>query len=309
MNCGANKHMLPHKNVFIDYLPVVNNSKNVIDIDTSILKIAGRGNVKLSNKHDNSAIMQDVLHVPQLYNGLLSLTHASTEQGFDMLISSNSMIFTDENIRIEMNIMDELYFTPIDQHNATAAAHIAILKREAKLCIWHERYDHAANSIIITFAASENVKRLKILGNSKQDAHDMDVCVDYAMRKIHKSLFLFINNKHAEKGVLIHFDICESMQIASFDGNKYLIMFIDDASRFTHDFLISNKKTSIILEVFKIFKNLTKTKFAKCIQIIHIDNSMEYQDVLKNYLKNQGIEHQVTMSYSSKFNDVIEWYN
>ena len=106
------------------------------------------------------------------------------------------------------------------------------------------------------------------------------------MKKIHKSPFSSINNKHAEKRVLIHFNIYEPMQIASFDGNKYLITFIDDMSRFTHDFLISNKKTSIILKAFKIFKNLAETKLAKCIQIIYIDNDMEYQSVLKDYLKN-----------------------
>ena len=41
MDCGANKHMLPHKDTFIDYHPVVNNSKNVVGIGTSILKVAG----------------------------------------------------------------------------------------------------------------------------------------------------------------------------------------------------------------------------------------------------------------------------
>jgi hypothetical protein len=139
------------------------------------LKVVGRGNVKLSDKHGNFAIMQDVLHVPKLRNGLLSLTRASTEQGFDTLISGNSMIFTDGNVRIETDIVDGLCFTPVDQHNAVAQA--ATLKRGAKLCTWHERYGHAANSTIITLAASGNVEGLEILGNPQQDAQDMDVCV------------------------------------------------------------------------------------------------------------------------------------
>src|SRR5437762_2611320 len=134
----------------------------------------------------------------------------------------------------------------------------------------------------------------------------MNMCIDCAMRKIHKSPFPSINNKHSEKEALIHSDTYESIQIISFDGNKYLIMFIDDAVRFIRDFLISNKKTSIILEVFKIFKNLAETKLAKRIQIIRTDNDTEYQSVLKDYLKNQDIEYQVIISYSSKFNDMIE---
>ena len=63
MNCEVNKHILSYKNIFIDYHLVINNSKNVINIDISILKIAEWGNIKLLNKHDNFAIMQNVLHV------------------------------------------------------------------------------------------------------------------------------------------------------------------------------------------------------------------------------------------------------
>src|SRR5438046_4519244 len=289
MDCGANKHMLPHKETFIDYHPVINSSKKVVGIGTSILKVAGRGNVKLSDKHGNVAIMQDVLHVPQLRNGLMSLTRASIEQGFDTLISGNSMIFTDGNVCIETDIVDGLCFTPVDQHNT--AAHTTMLKRGAKLCIWHERYGHAANSTIITLAASRNVKGLEILGNPKQDAHDMDVCIGCAMGKIHRSPFPSINNKHLEKGALIHSDTCGPMQVASFGGNRYLITFIDDAARFIHGFLIPNKKASTILEAFKIFKNLAETKLAKHIQAIHTDNGTEYQGVLKEYLREQGIEH------------------
>jgi len=248
--------------------------------------------------------MQDVLHVPQLRNGLLLLTRASTEQGFDMLISGNSMIFTDGNVCIETNIVDGLYFTSVDQYNVKVYA--TTLKRGANLSTWHERYGHAANSTIIMLTANGNVKELEILGDPKQDAQDMNVYVGCAIGKTYKSLFSSINNKHTEREALIHFDIYESIQVSSFDGNKYLAIFIDDVSRFTRDFLISNNKTSIILEVFKIFKNLAETKLAKHIQIIRTDNDMKYQSVLKDYLKNQSIEHQVTMSYSSKFNDVIE---
>ena len=91
----------------------------------------------------------------------------------------------------------------------------------------------------------------------------MNICVDYVMRKIYKSFFSFINNIYIEKEALIHFNIYESMQISSFDENKYLIIFIDNMIRFNHDFLIPDKKISIILRVFKIFKNLTEMKFTK----------------------------------------------
>ena len=106
---------------------------------------------------------------------------------------------------------------------------------------------------------------------------NMNMCVDCAMGKIYKSSFPSINNIHTEKRALIHSDIYESMQISSFDGNKYLTIFIDDVIRFNHDFLIPDKKINIILGVFKIFKNLAEMKLAKHIQIIRTDNDMKYQ--------------------------------
>ena len=43
------------------------------------------------------------------------------------------MIFINEHVYIETDIIDELYFILIDQYNIFV--HIAILKRETKLCI------------------------------------------------------------------------------------------------------------------------------------------------------------------------------
>jgi len=114
---------------------------------------------------------------------------------------------------------------------------------------------------------------------------------------------------HTEKGALIHSDTCGPMQVSSFGGNKYLATFIDDASRFTRGFLIPDKKANTVLGAFKIFKNLAETKLAKRIQAIRTDNGTEYQGVLKDYLKDQGIEHQVTTPYSPESNGVAERYN
>src|SRR5437667_2771860 len=134
-------------------------------------------------------------------------------------------------------------------------------------------------------AASGNVEGLEILGDPKQDAKNMNVCVSCAMGKIRRSPFPSVNNKHTEKGVLIHSDTCGPMQVPSFGGNRYLVTFIDDATRFTRSFLTPNKKASTVLEAFKIFKNLAEMKLTKSIQAICTDNATEYQGVLKDYLK------------------------
>ena len=39
MNCEVNKYILSYKIIFINYHSIINNSKNIIDINISILKI------------------------------------------------------------------------------------------------------------------------------------------------------------------------------------------------------------------------------------------------------------------------------
>src|SRR5204862_8328939 len=92
-------------------------------------------------------------------------------------------------------------------------------------------------------------------------------------------------------------------------GNGQLVTYIDDAAAFIRSLLISNKKASNVLDAFKIFPTLAETKLAKRIQVIRTDSSTEYQGVLKDYLKDQGIEHQVTTPYSPESNGVAEQYN
>jgi hypothetical protein len=152
--------MFPHRGEFLEYTPMVNSPNNVVGIGSNSLCVAGMGTVKLYDETGGSSILQDVLHVPQLRNGLLSVTRA-TDQGFETLIAGKHLTFTDGNICIIAPIVNGLATTP----GGTAQAHAASARYGAKLYIWHERFGHAAIETIIKLAASGNVEGLSILGN------------------------------------------------------------------------------------------------------------------------------------------------
>ena len=75
-----NKYILLYKNTFIDYHSIINNSKNVININIFILKIIEWENIKLLDKYSNFAIIQNILHISQFYNELLSLIYINIKQ-------------------------------------------------------------------------------------------------------------------------------------------------------------------------------------------------------------------------------------
>jgi hypothetical protein len=303
---GANRQMFPNKKEFLEYTPMVNSPDNVVGIGSNSLCVTGIGTVKIYDETGGFSILQDVLHVPQLRNGLLSITRA-TDQGFETLISGKHLTFTDGNICIVAPIVNGLATTPAG--NARVWPYAASARHGAKLCIWHERFGHAAIETIIKLAASGNVEGLSILGNPQQDADELDVCIGCALGKIHRSPFPSINNRHIKKGALIHSDTCGPIQVQSVGGNKYLVTFIDDATRFIRGFLIPNKKASTVLDAFIIFQNLMETEAGCKILAIRTDNGTEYKGVFDVHLKQHGIQHQVTTPYSPESNGVSERYN
>jgi transposase InsO family protein len=127
--------------------------------------------------------------------------------------------------------------------------------------------------------------------------------------KIHRSPFPSVNNRHVKKGALIHSDTCGPIQVQSVGGNKYLVTFIDDATRFIRGFLIPNKKASTVLNAFIIFQNLVETETGCKILAIRTHNGTEYKRVFDVHLKQHGIQHQVTTPYSPESNGVSERYN
>jgi len=302
---GANRQMFPSKKEFLEYTPMVNSPDNVVGIGSNTLKVVGVGTVRIYDETGEFSILQDVLHVPQLRNGLLSVTRA-TDQGFETLIAGKHLTFTDGNICIVAPIVNGLATTPV---GTNARLHAASARYGAKLCIWHERFGHAAIETIIKLAASGNVQGLSILGNPEQDAEESDVCLGCALGKIHRSPFPSVNNRHVKKGALIHSDICGPIQVQSVGGNRYLVTFIDDATRFIRGFLIPNKEAKTLLNAFILFQNLVETEAGCKVLAIRTDNGTEYKGVFDVHLKRHGIEHQVTTPYSPESNGVSERYN
>ena len=73
---------------------------------------------------------------------------------------------------------------------------------------------------------------------------------------------------------LIHTNICGSLPIASWNGQKYFITFIDDYSHYGYLYLIHEK--SQLLDVFKSYKAKVENQLGKKIKAIKFDRGNEY---------------------------------
>ena len=107
---------------------------------------------------------------------------------------------------------------------------------------------------------------------------------------------------------LIHTDVCGPMSTNSIGGARYFVTFIDDNSRKTFVYFLKTKDQ--VFTKFKEFRSMIQNQTGKRIKNIRSDNGGEYlSNNFKKFLKDHGIQHQVTVPYTPEQNGVAERAN
>nr|GEY40199.1 hypothetical protein [Tanacetum cinerariifolium] len=107
---------------------------------------------------------------------------------------------------------------------------------------------------------------------------------------------------------LLHMDLCGPMRIASMNGKRYVLVIMDDYSRYTWvHFLRSKDKAP---EVIQTFLKRISILLQSPVIIIRTDNGTEFKNqVLKEYFNSVGISHQVSSVRTPQQNGVVERRN
>nr|KAJ0185985.1 hypothetical protein LSAT_V11C900489420 [Lactuca sativa] len=93
---------------------------------------------------------------------------------------------------------------------------------------------------------------------------------------------------------LIHSDLCDFHATPSLGNKKYVITFIDDASRYCYIYLLHSKDEA--LDKFKIYKQQVELHKNELIKVLRTDKGGEYYDPV--YFESTGIIHQTTTPYT-----------
>ena len=98
------------------------------------------------------------------------------------------------------------------------------------------------------------------------------------------------------------------MHVTYSNGNKYLMIFVDDYTRMCWVYL--SKKKFKVYETFKSFQVWIENEAQSCIGALHTDNGKEYaSNDFENYVHQHGIMHQTIVPYNPHQNDVVEIMN
>ncbi|GKB28295.1 retrovirus-related pol polyprotein from transposon TNT 1-94 [Tanacetum coccineum] len=167
--------------------------------------------------------------------------------------------------------------------------------------LWHRRLNHLNFGTINDLARKDLVRGLPRLKFEKD--HLCSACQLGKSKKFsHKPKS---ENTNMEVLHTLHMDLCGPMRVQSINGKKYILVIVDDYSRFTWvKFLRSKDETP---EFVINFLKQIQVGLNKTVRYIRTDNGTEFvNQVMSKYYEGVGIFHQKPVPRTPQQNGIVE---
>ncbi|GJU40476.1 retrovirus-related pol polyprotein from transposon TNT 1-94, partial [Tanacetum coccineum] len=183
---------------------------------------------------------------------------------------------------------------------------ICILSKASKTksWLWHRRLSH------LNFGAINHLARHGlVLGLPKLKFEKDHPCSAFAMgkrkKKPHKPKY---EDTNQEKLYLLHMGLCGPMCVASVNGKKYILVIVDDYSRFTWVKCLRSKDEAS--DFIIMFLKMIQVRLKVPVRCIRTDNGTEFvNQTLHEYYEKVGISHETSVARSPQQNGVVERRN
>ncbi|GJT91654.1 retrovirus-related pol polyprotein from transposon TNT 1-94 [Tanacetum coccineum] len=223
---GCSKHMTGNQKLFSTYKAY--NGGNVIFGSNLRGNIIGKGTIS-----NDSLKIDNVEHVDNLGFNLLSIGQICDNKCRLTFSEHDSEITKDgkvigRGIRKKGLYVMKLGNKPKDQ--------ICLTTIDENSTLWHRRLGHANMHLIQSLAFKELVRNLPKL---KFDQHFCDTCkIKKQAHASHKAKNVVSTTRCLE---LLHMDLFGPSSIRSYGGNRYILVVVDDYSRYTWTRFLKDK--------------------------------------------------------------------
>ncbi|GJY05161.1 retrovirus-related pol polyprotein from transposon TNT 1-94 [Tanacetum coccineum] len=197
-----------------------------------------------------------------------------------------------------------LYSISIDEMMKSSPICLLSKASKSKSWLWHRRLNHLNFGTINDLARKDLVRGLPRLKFEKD--HLCSACQLGKSKKFsHKPKS---ENTNMEVLHTLHMDLCGPMRVQSINGKKYILVIVDDYSRFTWvKFLRSKDETP---EFVINFLKQIQVGLNKTVRYIRTDNGTEFvNQVMSKYYEGVGIFHQKSVPRTPQQNGVVERRN
>ncbi|GJT43534.1 retrovirus-related pol polyprotein from transposon TNT 1-94 [Tanacetum coccineum] len=175
---------------------------------------------------------------------------------------------------------------------------------KTKSWLWHRRLSHLNFGAINHLARHDLVRGLPKLKFEKD--HLCSTCEMGKSKK--KSYTPKSEDTNQDKLYLLHMDLCGLIRLASVNGTKYILVIVDDYSRFTWVKFLRSKDEApyFIIKFLKMIQVRIKVP----VQRIRTDNGTKFvNQTLCEYYEKVGISYETYVARSLRKNGVVERRN
>ncbi|GJZ49269.1 retrovirus-related pol polyprotein from transposon TNT 1-94 [Tanacetum coccineum] len=197
-----------------------------------------------------------------------------------------------------------LYTISLDDMLKTSPICLLSKASKTKSWLWHRRLSHLNFGTLNKLAKdglARGIPRLKFqkdhlcsacaLGKSKKSSHQPKA-----------------EDTNQEKLYLLHMVLCGPMRVASINEKRYILVIVDDYSRFTWVRFLRSKEEAPDV-IIKCIKNI-QVHLNATVCIVRTDNGTEFvNQTLREFYENVGISHQTSVARTPQQNDVAKAFN
>ncbi|GJW15787.1 retrovirus-related pol polyprotein from transposon TNT 1-94 [Tanacetum coccineum] len=175
---------------------------------------------------------------------------------------------------------------------------------KSKSWLWHRRLSHLNFDYITSLAKHGLVRGLPKLKYQKD--HLCSACaLGKSKKHSHKPK---AEDSIQEKLYLLHMDLCGPMRVQSINGRKYILVIVDDFSRFTWVKFLRSKDE--VPEFVIKFLKMIQVRLNATVRNIRTDNGTEFvNQTLKAYYEEVRISHQTSVARTPQQNGIVERRN
>ena len=249
--------------------------------------------------------LTNVLFVPKLRMSIISvssLDKADMQVSFVHGACTLPEVSTKPRLSVALRDADGLYWLNTSLKRYTAPA-VAVATACSSRELWHARLGHANSNAVDKILGDDRYNAAK---NARPDVVNCNDCTETkGTRGKHDKPLV---KPGYEPGQCVFMDLCGPMQTASWGGGRYLLLFIDAATRFIWHVVLDSKKD--VVTHIDHFISMFERAFTYRVRRVHSDNGTEFCNArVKQLLAEAGVNHTFTAPYNPRSNGVVERAN
>ncbi|GJX88353.1 putative ribonuclease H-like domain-containing protein [Tanacetum coccineum] len=197
-----------------------------------------------------------------------------------------------------------LYTISISDMAASSPVCLMSKATSTKSWLWHRRLSH------LNFGTINDLTKLDLVDGLPKFKYGKDHLCSACERGKSKKASLppkLVPSDHS-KLELLYMDLCGPMRVASINGKKYILVIVDDYSRFTWVYFLHTKDETP--EIIKKFIAQAQLNYKAKVCKIRTDNGTEFKNTnLKAHYEKLGIMQQFSIARTPQQNGVVERRN